>query len=389
MSMAEQDWQDFIRRQAEAEDDARDEYRKANGSANGKAKGNELRFKLTRFKDIELKTDRAYLIKGIIPREGLVVVWGPPKCGKSFWVYDVIMHIALSWDYRGRRVQQGNVVYVACEGERGLGARTAAFRQQKLGEDRDADPPFFLLTTRLDLVADADALISDIRDQIGDGGCSTVVIDTLNRSIAGSESRDEDMSAYVKAADMIREAFNCAVIIIHHCGHNGERPRGHTSLIGAADAQIAVKRDEADRIIATVEFMKDGPEGDEIVSRLAVADVGFDEDGEPITSCTIEAADNEERTASKTNKAKLSPGSARALQLLADAINRDGEIPPASNHIPQAVRCVAEDVWRQYCYAGAISTGDQHAKRMAFKRAAEALVSVGRVGKWGEWIWLA
>jgi len=26
--------------------------------------------------------------------------------------------------------------------------------------------------------------------------------------------------------------------VIHHCGINGDRPRGHTSLTGAADAQI-------------------------------------------------------------------------------------------------------------------------------------------------------
>jgi hypothetical protein len=39
------------------------------------------------------------------------------------------------------------------------------------------------------------------------------VLDTLNRSLAGSESDDEDMAAYVKAADAIREAFGCAVVI--------------------------------------------------------------------------------------------------------------------------------------------------------------------------------
>jgi RecA-family ATPase len=60
------------------------------------------------------------------------------------------------------------------------------------------------------------------------------------------------MSVYVLAADKIRDAFNCAVIIVHHCGHEGTRPRGHSSLIGAVDAQIAVKRDAADNIIATV-----------------------------------------------------------------------------------------------------------------------------------------
>ena len=135
------------------------------------------KFRPVRFKDIRLKTDRPYLVKGLLPREGLVVVWGPPKCGKSFWTYDLVMHVALGWEYRGRRVQQGSVVYVACEGERGLGARSEAFRSARLGAD--ADPPFFLLTTRLDLVADAEELIADIRAEIGADRCAAIVIDTL------------------------------------------------------------------------------------------------------------------------------------------------------------------------------------------------------------------
>jgi hypothetical protein len=64
-------------------------------------------------------------------------------------------------------------------------------------------------------VADADELIADIRAEIGADRYVAIVIDTLNRSIAGSESRDEDMGAYVKAADRLREAFHAAVVIIH------------------------------------------------------------------------------------------------------------------------------------------------------------------------------
>jgi hypothetical protein len=197
------------------------------------------------------------------------------------------------------------------------------------------------------------------------------------------------MSAYVKATDQLREAFHAAVIIIHHCGHNGERPRGHTSLTGAADAQIAIKRDDAGHVIATVEFMKDGAEGDLIVSRLAVAEIGLDEDGEPVTSCVVEAADDAIATAPvKANKkSSLAPSTARSLELLRDAIAREGKIPPADNHIPRDVPCVPEDLWREYCYRGAISKGNQNAKRMAFNRAAETLIVAGRVGKWERWVW--
>ena len=63
------------------------------------------------------------------------------------------------------------------------------------------------------------------------------------------------MTAYVQAADAVREAFGCAVVLIHHCGVDGTRPRGHTSLTGACDAQLAVKRDGSGIITCTVEYM--------------------------------------------------------------------------------------------------------------------------------------
>lgn len=261
-----------------------------NVKANGQHKPSELnhsRIRLVPFKEIKLGTERRYLVKGIIPRTGLVIVWGPPKCGKSFWTFDLVMHLALGWEYRGRRVQQGPVVYCAFEGQKGFEARVEAFRQQHLDSKDVEDVPFHLEPVTLDLVRDRAALVTAIRASLGEQKPVTLVLDTLNRSLGGSELSDEDMTAYIQAADVIREAFECAVIIVHHCGIEGTRPRGHTSLTGAADAQIAVRRDGANRVIVTVEWMKDGAEGDAIASKLEQVEVGTDEDGEAITSCYV------------------------------------------------------------------------------------------------------
>jgi RecA-family ATPase len=72
------------------------------------------------------------------------------------------------------------------------------------------------------------SLIIAIRDTLGDEQPVMINLDTLNRSLRGSESSDEDMTAYIRATDAIREAFDCTVVIVHHCGIDGTRPRGHT-----------------------------------------------------------------------------------------------------------------------------------------------------------------
>lgn len=272
------------------------------------------RFELVPFDKIKVPAECPYLVKNIMPREGLAVIWGPPKCGKTFWLYDLSMCVALGWEYRGRRVVQGPVVYVACEGERGLGARTEAYRRERLQEGATGIP-FYLVTTRLDLIGEYQILVNDIRAQIGATEPVLVVIDTLNRSINGSET--DDMPAYVKAVDAVREAFNCTVAVIHHCGIDGSRPRGHTSLSGATEAQIAVKKDGNNVITCTVEYMKDGSDGDEVFSTLRVVEVGDDEYGDPITSCVVDPVDSP--PAAGDRGPKLTPNQETMLNILADA----------------------------------------------------------------------
>jgi hypothetical protein len=45
------------------------------------------RFKLVPFHKISVGSERVYLVKGIIPRLGLVVIWGPPntRCRSRAW----------------------------------------------------------------------------------------------------------------------------------------------------------------------------------------------------------------------------------------------------------------------------------------------------------------
>jgi hypothetical protein len=243
-------------------------------------------FKLVPFDKISLGAEPRYLVKGLIPRSGLVVLWGPPKCGKSFLAFDLAMHVALGWAYRDRRVQQGAVVYCAFEGGDGFKGQTEAFRIKHLAEDHEP-VDFHLLATRANLATDHAELIQAIHLHLPNRHPVLVVLDTLNRSLQGSESNDQDMAAYVQAADAIRDVFDCAVVIVHHCGVDGSRPRGHTSLMGAADAQLAVKRNASNNVILTVEWMKDGPEGDVTASRLERAVVGTDADGEEIDSCIV------------------------------------------------------------------------------------------------------
>jgi hypothetical protein len=344
------------------------------------------RITLVPFNEIALGTERRYLVKGLIPVPGLSVIWGAPKSGKSFWTFDLLMHVALGWEYRGRRVHQGPVVYCCFEGQSGVKARVEAFRRRYKDKLPD-DVPFFLQPVTLDLVRDHLELIEAVRATLGGSTPVAIALDTLNRSLAGSESNDTDMSNYVRAADAIRDAFDCSVLIVHHCGHNDSRPRGHSSLIGAVDAQLSVKRDSSGNILVTNEFMKDGEAGERVASSLESMKVGTDQDGEPITSCVVVEAEASCAKAPKREK-RLSKGVQIVFKALRMAMAQDGQVPPASNHIPHATPTVSLSLWRKYAYQSGITSSDgDRARQQAFSRAHKDLISKELVGAWGDDVW--
>jgi len=358
-------------------------------SSNGTAKINTAqstrRLTFTRFADVRMATTSRYLVKGLIPNVGLVVVWGPPKCGKSFLVFDMVAHVAGGWEYRVRRVKQCPVVYFALEGQEGFTARIEAFRL-----DQGApDIPFYLSADRIVLPQDGGAVVESIRREFSDVRPGIVVLDTLNRSIVGSENDPADMGSYVRAADMIREAFDCVVIIIHHCGVEGSRPRGHTSLTGAADAQLAVKRDTAGNIVAKVEFMKDGPEGDEIASALERVELGLDDDGDTMTSCIIRAVEPGDRPAQAAKPRKLSDRQKLAIDALTEVTLSSGKAPPATFELPQCIKVAETTDWHTEMMKRGIIDSRSANPRADFKRLKDGLAARNLIGIRDNFVWTA
>lgn len=250
--------------------------------------GRKYQFKLVGFADLRPGLEPLYLVDELIPVAGLVDVWGKAKCFKSFWCLDVMLHVAMGWEYRDRYVRAGTVVYCAFEGAHGYKKRIEALRRHYEIEP-DTQVPLYVMPGQANLVEDYKKLISDIQSQL-DTCPAAVVLDTLNKSLHGSENKPEDMSKYVRAAEAIRDAFKCVVVIVHHCGWDETRPRGHSSLPAAVDAQLAVVKD--DKVVTvTVEMMRDGPEDTQVVSEATVVDVDEDQNGKTLTSLVLVPSD--------------------------------------------------------------------------------------------------
>jgi AAA domain len=309
-----------------------------------------------------------------------------------------MMHVAMGLEYRGRRVHRKEVVYLALEGQDGFPKRKEAFYRTYL-KPGETVPLFNFCGAPLDLVKDHKLLIANIKAQAtGAPGC--VVIDTLNRSLNGSESKDEDMSAYLRAADAIQHAFDCVVIIIHHCGVEGTRPRGHTSQTGAADVQISVKKDEAGIVTATVELAKDMAEGATFASRLEKVPLGIDQDGDEIFSLVavpVEAEDVLEGVTAAATAAKERRTTAQREfdESVTEALDTRGQIIRVRGDGPKVkgveVCHVRDEFFKRHATGEADAKKRHEATKKAFNRALQDEKLSKNYPRWvdgeKEWLW--
>jgi hypothetical protein len=243
-----------------------------------------LRIDLVTWEDIATDRNPQYCIDCILPAQGSVLAYGPRKIGKSYWGLDAAWHIAANIAYYGHAVRWGAVIYICLEGQYAIKARIEAIKRRHDSHGI----PFFLITVPIKLALDIDALHDAIRATIGSRKVAALFVDTLNRSVHGSECSDEVMGEYMDAADSLVAAWSCAVVIVHHEGLAGGRPRGHTLLPAGVDAIIRIDGNRRGHVSMVVEEARHGKPGSRIDLYLAEADIGDDETGRRIDVMVVD-----------------------------------------------------------------------------------------------------
>jgi KaiC/GvpD/RAD55 family RecA-like ATPase len=271
--------------------DASDPIREAE-KAERRAKRPTVRF----FDELGQTAEAPDFVEGVICDGQLSVVYGESGVGKTFIVSHLAMCVALGWQWHGRDVERGGVIYIAGEGAAGLEHRIAALRQHH-GMHTTKDAQFAIIPAAVDFrdkiaVEETISAVKEAADRLG-GRVRLIVIDTLSRAMAGgNENSPEDMGALVSAADRIRVATGAHVSFIHHSGKDDTKgARGHSLLRAAVDTEIKIERKEGGLIVARVTKQRDLECQGIFPFKLRTVALGLDRRGKQITSCVVERAE--------------------------------------------------------------------------------------------------
>ena len=227
-----------------------------------------------------------WLIKNVLPQADLAVLFGESGSGKSFAALDMAVDIAMGTEWRGMTTKQGRVIYIAAEGAGGFRKRLQAIALQR-GIPLE-DIHIGVIADAPNLMEKTDAL--DVARAIhAAGGADLVIIDTFAQAMPGAnENAGEDVGKALAHCKGIHRATGALVMLVHHSGKDSSKgARGWSGLRAAADVELEVVRaDEARSLSVTKQ--KDGEDGAEFAFKLQTVVLGFDDDGDEITSCYVE-----------------------------------------------------------------------------------------------------
>lgn len=242
-------------------------------------------FKVQSVLDVIRRDVLKWRIKGVVPEQGIGAIYGPSGSAKSFLALDMAVAISKGYEWFGHKTKSCPVVYVCLEGEAGLANRVSA----SLSKVRYISQVSFIAQS-LNL-QDANDLKNLIRSIMAHGmSDGVVIIDTLNRASPGmDENSSAEMGRVIHAVKQVQEIVGGFVMLVHHTGKDAAKGmRGHSSLFAALDAAIEVKRTGEFREWCVAKA-KDGEDGKTHPFKLEVVSLGEDNDGDPISSCVIDA----------------------------------------------------------------------------------------------------
>lgn len=182
------------------------------------------------------------IIDGIVFPKNQGVLVAPSGVGKTFMALHLGYACATASKFANRfQVNHPlNVAYICGEGFDGIANRIAAAETQFQYDD-NIHGQFYVVDSMPNMgdKSDVKTLINDMTHQ--DMRPGVVIVDTLHTAMPDhDDNKNQDIGIVYKHSKLIRDAFGCVLIFVHHVGKNGDI-RGATAIRSDADFVFTIK----------------------------------------------------------------------------------------------------------------------------------------------------
>jgi hypothetical protein len=234
-----------------------------------------------------------WIIKGVLPQAEVGILYGQSGSGKTFFMLDLAATVARGADWRGRKVSDCRVVYVAAEAREGIKKRMDAYDQHICADG-----------IRPAIIASAPNLLSTDTSKLAEaiGSAGLIILDTMAASHSGDENSAKDMGLFLAACKDLSHATGAMVLAVHHTGKEDSKGmRGSSALFAGADFVMEVFKNDNEHG-AMLSKSRDDVTGTSFSFVLKRVVVGHDEDGDEVTTCVVEPIQKEVSKVTKKPK---------------------------------------------------------------------------------------
>lgn len=291
-----------------------------------------------------------WLVDGLLPRAGLVVLAGAPGAGKTLVALDIALRAAHGQDWLGRRIVAHSTLLLAGEGMGGLAPRLRAWRAMHPAAMPAMGQYFAIGAGVPDLAQPTGArelmrLVDEARRAQGRVP-DVVIVDTFARAAgAADENAAAAVGGVVAALAALQRERGCTVVVTHHtrkptidrgAARTQHDLRGSSALAGAADVVLLATRDGDVRALRVAKS-RDGGDGEQIPYSVTVVTTGATrEDGRPeFGPVALPAAP---RPVAADPAAEAAAEDAVRLAAILDAVDRLAGTPTTRDDLCRAAR---------------------------------------------------
>lgn len=220
-------------------------------------------------------------------------------------------------------------------------------------------------------------MMESVIAKVRETGAGLLVLDYAAAIFGGNELDRYQVSSFMRRLNAIARDERIAVVLLGHPSMEGMKGGRGTS------GSTAWRNQARSFLHLTVDETQDDPEGRTLLT-LRHTKSNYGRSGRTFNLASdgggFEILKSEDRDTGKPKARTLTAPQRIALKALNRAASESGP-SPSGGLVPAGVQCATIELWRHTAYAMGISpAGTPTARKMAFRRAAEALAAKGVVG---------
>jgi archaellum biogenesis ATPase FlaH len=188
--------------------------------------------------------DKRPIVEGFIKENDIVILAGPSRSKKTFWVLTLGLFICIGeQNFMDLKINQSNVLFIDLENR----LHRIKSRIEKIAKGHNLDLSKVIglhvdteFNLKLDSILNSSYLsenseLNNLINYIRANDIKLLVLDSLVRFMCGSENDVENVRRVFDVLKKISEECGCGIIVIHHTRKPNGRKMGASDLRGSSD----------------------------------------------------------------------------------------------------------------------------------------------------------